>query len=356
MRRPARRAPGLGLVLAAALAAVAGANGLPVRSDGAARLPSGASASEYWDLSIRLDSGHRIFARFLITNEGPGEGSAAAFGHLVMPDGSVRDFDNAKRAGDWQLSADRLRLRIASSILDQTGSPRKFEYDSDRLGVKLHLWYESDGALSRPDHPALRDHATDLLALAAPVRGTLWVTGMAEPLDVTGTLTATHTWTRRSESELAARHIEFFSLDGDASLYVSELLTPGGERVRWLVALRGAERFASDRFELEVEPPPQPSDYPVPAALQLSGPELEGVIRLGPELMQDAPFEMLPQPFRFLLSLKARPRRVWMVSPFEIRLKSGPGRPESILRGSGITSVTFSNPLPPELREKNPGA
>ncbi len=356
MRRRVRRALALGLLLQLALPAAAGANGPADRGDGASRLPSGGSASEYWDLSIRLDSGHRVFARFLITNEGPGDGSAAAFGHVVMPDGSTRRFDNAKRAGDWQLSADGLRLRIASSILDQTGSPRKFEYDSDRLGVKLHLWYETDGGLSHPEHPALRDYATDLLTPAAPVHGTLWLTGMAEPLRVKGTLAATHTWTRRSESEITARRIEFFSLDGDASLYVSELLTPGGERARWLVALRGAERFASERFELEVGPPAKPSDYPVPLALRLSGPEIEGEIGLGPELVQDAPFEALPQPFRFLLSLKARPRRVWTLSPFEVRLKSGPGRAESILRGSGVTSVTFTNPLPSELIEKGPEA
>jgi hypothetical protein len=191
----------------------------------------------------------------------------------------------------------------------------------------------------------------DLLAGAAPVKGTLWVKGMGAPLDVTGTLAATHAWMERNESELAARRIEFFSLGDGAWLYVSELLTPEGERVRWLVARRGDTELVlgGDRFELELEPPAQASDYPVPAALQLSGPEIEGTIRLGSELVNEAPFDAVPQPFRFLLSLKTRPRRVWTESRFQLKLKSGPDRSESTLRGSGVTAVTFANPLPPEL-------
>jgi len=41
--------------------------------DPAARLPKGGSAVEYWDLTMELDSGHHLFVRFAITNEGPGD-------------------------------------------------------------------------------------------------------------------------------------------------------------------------------------------------------------------------------------------------------------------------------------------
>ena len=341
MRRRTRLALALAL-----LALPATANGPEGRGDGASRLPPGDSASEYWDLSIHLDSGHRVFARFLITNEGPGDRSAAAFGHVVMPDGSTRRFDNAKRAGSWELSSDGLRLRIASSILDQRPPRPKFEYDSNRRGVKLHLWYQPDGALAHPESAALPDYASDLLAAAGPLQGTLWVEGMAEPLEVSGRLGATHTWTRRSESDLVARRIEFFSLDADTSLYLSDVLTPKGARLHWLVVERAGERWTSDAFEVALEAADEASDYPVPAALRLSGAGIEGRIALGPELVQDAPFDALPQPFRFLLSLRARPRRVWLESAFELKLEPGPGRPEAVLRGSGVTAVTFTNPLP----------
>ncbi len=66
-------------------------------------------------------------------------------------------------------------------------------------------------------------------------------------------------------------------------------------------------------------------------------------------LLEDDPFEALPGPFRFLLSLKASPRRVWAESPYELRLGAPDAGAASVVEGSGITSVTFPNPLPREL-------
>ena len=53
--------------------------------DPAARLPKGGSAVEYWDLTMELDSGHHLFVRFAITNEGPGDQVG-----FVVEDGEVR--------------------------------------------------------------------------------------------------------------------------------------------------------------------------------------------------------------------------------------------------------------------------
>jgi len=350
--REPRLAAGLAAGLALLLPLAAGSNGAPGAepASGAARLSSGEAASEYWDLTARLDSGHRVFARFLISNEGPGSHSAAAIGHVLRPDGTSVRFDNAKGSGEWDVSSDGLRLHISSSILDLTPPHPKFEYDSNKRGVKLHLWFEPGSPLARPEDPALPDYALDLLDPAAPVHGTLWLRGMAAPIPVTGLLALTHTRMERSESDLAARRIDFFSLSGDTSVYLSELTTPAGGRSRWLVVERGAERvFAGGGFELELEPPAGGGDYPVPAALRLRAPGVQGRIGLAPVLLQDDPFEALPGPFRFLLSWKASPRRVWAESPFELRLGSGGDAPAALFEGSGITSVTFPNPLPPEL-------
>jgi hypothetical protein len=339
---------GVSLLLAAGLwllPTAAGANGPPDRGDGASRITSGDNASEYWDLLARFDSGHFVFGRFMITNEGPGEASAAAFGYVLFPDGRSARFDNAQRSGGWQLSADGRYIEISSSILDQRQPRRKFEYDSNKRGVKIHLWFQTDGALPHPEDARIPGYEIDLLDTAAPVEGTLWVKGMAKPIEVKGTLAATHTWMERSESEITARRIEFFSLGAEeTSLYLSDLTTPDGAHVRWLVARRGPEVvYAGNDFSLEIEPPAARSDYPLPRGLRLRGPELEGTVGMGPVLVQDAPFEALPQPFRFLLSLKARPRRLWAESRFDLKVGS------QRLSGSGVTSVTYTNPLPPEL-------
>ena len=62
--------------LALWLAATAHAGGPPTDIDLAAVLPRGDEAVEYWDLVGDFDSGHRLYARFLITNVGPGDHTA----------------------------------------------------------------------------------------------------------------------------------------------------------------------------------------------------------------------------------------------------------------------------------------
>ena len=62
--------------------------------------------------------------------------------------------------------------------------------------------------------PELPDTSVDVLALAAPVEGTVWFTGMAEPLTVRGHAGITHTWMDPRESERVARRIDFYGHDG----------------------------------------------------------------------------------------------------------------------------------------------
>ncbi len=57
-------------------------------------------------------------------------------------------------------------------------------------------------------------------------------------------------------------------------------------------------------------------------------------------------FEALPLPFRLWLSLRMRPHRVWTDSAFEVKIRSSPDTSPLEIRGTGITSVTFLNPLP----------
>ncbi|MDH5308130.1 MAG: hypothetical protein OEW02_13190, partial [Myxococcales bacterium] len=100
MRRCAR--PGW-LALAWLCAASASAGGLAESVDPSARLPGGSAASEYWDLVAHFSAGHRVYARFQITNEGPGERNGLAFGHVIFPDGSVTPFQNGRRRDRWTL-------------------------------------------------------------------------------------------------------------------------------------------------------------------------------------------------------------------------------------------------------------
>ena len=62
------------------------------RGNPAARLLLGELAHERWDLTARFDSGHFLFAEFLITNFGLGDRNAAVIGHVIRPNGQSRRF------------------------------------------------------------------------------------------------------------------------------------------------------------------------------------------------------------------------------------------------------------------------
>ena len=100
-------------------------------------------------------------------------------------------------------------------------------------------------------------------------------------------------------------------------------------------------------------------EYPTLSELQISGSGIEGAIQSSSTLAEIDPLEAIPQPFRFLLSFKLRPHRVWARASFEVRLRPGRDTPETVLKGSGVTTITYTNPLPRKSRNPEtriPGA
>jgi hypothetical protein len=288
----------------------------------------------------------------MITNQGPGTRTALAIGHLVQPDGTVVPFHNGRRWGRWNLGPEGLRVEIGSSLLDLRGPVRRFEVDKRKKGIEIRLDYAPGRPRALREAPEPGAYAIDLLELAEPVEGSVWVAGMAEPLAVRGTIAVTHTWMGTSEPDLALRRIDVLSLDSEQGLFLSELTTPGGERWRRLVLRhQGKFVFDSGEFELGLEPAApagDDSDYPIPGALRLQGPEIEGEIRLAQVLTQHDPMEALPQPFRLWLSFQMRPWRAWTDALLEVRLNAAANRPALHVRGSGIASVTYLNPFSPQ--------
>lgn len=344
------RAAALAVVLPLALALAPPRADAP-NLDPASRLPDTGSATEYWDLVARFESGHRLVARFLITNEGPGSETAAAVGHLIHPDGALTPFKNGRREGRWSLSSDGRRIEIGSSVIDWRGAVRHFEVDNDKRGVKIFLDFRTDGPGAEwPADAAPPGYAVQLLAVAEPVEGSVWVRGMPEPLAVRGRIGLTHTWMERSESDLTLRRIDFFSLQPDPAIFLSNLTTPEGKQEPWLAVRRGDELLSdSAQLTLELMEPPATegdSEYPLPRALRLRGAAVEGEVRLGEPLVAQDPFEVLPAPFRLLLSFRSRPHRVWAESPFEVTFGPTADHPAFRATGSGIANVTFLNPLP----------
>jgi hypothetical protein len=317
------------------------------RGDPAARLSAAPDATEYWEVTARFDGGYRLFTRFGITNEGPGERTAGAIWYLVHPDGHVSELRNGREQGNWKLSPDHLRLDIASSSLDLRAPLRRLAIDSTSQHAKLNLQFPAGDTPA--DSPA-GAFQTDTLQLAAPMEGTIWVRGMPAPTAVRGTAALTHTWTDDSLPRIVQRQIEFVADTTDLAFYLSDVTTPGGTSRRWLeVQPSGATAYQSTDFELLLggaNPATTDGTYPVPGQLLIRDDRITLDIRVERLLLRTNPLDVVPQPFRLLFSLKIAPQWVWADASFHLTLSTGAASPPIEAGGQGILAVNFMNPLP----------
>jgi hypothetical protein len=338
------------IALAAVLAALPlAAAAQPPRGQPASRISDGSGATEYWDLVALFDTNHKLFARFMITNEGPGRRTGVAYGHFVEPDGTTHSFRNGRREERWTLGPRGLYMKIGKSILDLTGKSYALDVHKRKKGVDIALRFTPTGPAVWDEAANGATPAVDLLAASAPIEGSVWFKGMAAPVELSGRAGLTHTWMDRSEPEVALRRLDFFSLRGEPVLYLLDLEAPDGSHRRWLTTSRDGQtlRDSSD-FELRYSGQSRAQSgpkYPLPAALHIRSESADGAVQIGAGLLHHDPMEDIPQPFRFLLSFKMRPHRVWTDATYDIALKSGsdPVR----IRGTGVATTTFLNPISP---------
>jgi hypothetical protein len=312
----------------------------------AARLSSAAAAIEYWDVTAWLESGHRFAARFLITNQGPGTRTAAAAGHLILPEHEVVPIMYGRTSEAWMLSTAGDRMKIASAMLDLSSQRFRVEVDSDKRGVKVALDFDGTG-MPVSLQPVPGEYAIAVL-LPTPARGSVWVRGMADMVAVQGMVALTHTWMERNEADLVTRRAELFAGAGDASVYVNDTTRANGSRGATLVLRRGGDFHRSDEAKvIFADTASETSDpgYLVPHGWEATYGQARARARLRHEWLRWDPLEILPQPFRFLLSLQAAPRRVWTDADVEITLPpSATAQPPLTVEGTGIATVSFARP------------
>ncbi len=333
------------LALAAAPAAANGPSGAP---EPGARLPGGSAASEYWDLAAHFVSGHRVYARFLITNEGPGERNGVAIGHVITPEGVAVEFRNGRLEDRWTLGEQGRRLDIGSSLLDLSSSTRKLQITKKRKGVRLLLDWASDASGTRMPRPEGSAYHLDLLNLGTPIAGSLWVRGMEAAVEVQGRVALTHTWIEKRESRLALRRIDFVTLDGDTTFFLSDLTSPDG--TRWQSAAV-AEPSGSVAVAHTDAPAPlgeaiTGDGYPIPGQIPVALPVLSGSITLGEPILRLDPLDALPLAVRMVYSLRARPHRVWVDARVDLTPERAAEGTALSLGGAGVAALTFLDSIP----------
>jgi len=321
------------------------------RGNPAARLLQGESASEHWEFTARFESGHLLFVEFLITNIGLGERNAAATWHLVTPAGETHRTTNGRREGNWTLSADHRRMEIGANLLDLRLPA--YQLQVDKKSIRINLQFRPDAQAAWSEKAVPSGYALDLLATAVPIEGTIWIKGMATPLMVKGTVAATHSWMNEAGSSLIRRRMELFSLQEQNSFYGVDFTAPNGTRTKWVVVRPdGRKTYDSSVVEWTFDGRAKElreHGYEVPASVRMKNTQLEGEAQLEPVLLRADPLADIPRPFRFVVSLvlDLRPRRVWALSPYDLSFSaSSPNQSSLHLQGTGVTAVTFLNPMP----------
>jgi hypothetical protein len=170
---------------------------------------------------------------------------------------------------------------------------------------------------------------------------------MSAPVPVEGRIAVSHTWLEREEAELARQRIDVVGLGGDG-LFLTDVMD-GGDGWRWLaVAREGRIVYASSDARVERLPREGSKDaYPIPSALQLSGPAVQGTISLRGDLLRRDPLEALPRAIRMLYLFGSRPHRAWVEATIDVALKPGQGRAALPLHSPGVATLNFLDSLQP---------
>jgi len=350
--------------------------------DPAARLLSEDDASEAWTLFIDLDTGHRITQRFLLTNVGPGEHSAVAVGHLVEPGRAPYRYKNGRRRARWTLSDDRLFFDIAASHLDLHRPKGELRITKDDIEIRMFFDFSAHAPSARVPTAALPpDYHVEVLAIGAPIRGTILAPWMTTPVEARGRVWLVHTWTPREETRLLARRTEIYGADSETSFYGIQLRGNGDWTSGWSVSGTTDGRIIESPINVATpwgeRKTTGKAAYPTPGGFDLSDSAFSGPIDLDREWLRFDPLDVIPQPFRWFIQRRSRPREVWADARIGVSLSPASGSPslphpgettsandsanetsrakretdeETLLlpapgRSNGVASITFLNPV-----------
>lgn len=309
-----------------------------------ARLSAADTATEYWEVAAQLRSGHRFWARFLITNEGPGSRTAAAVGHVFLPDGVLLPIKFGRAHDRWRLSSDGRELKVASAVLSLAGPTAFLEIDSDKHDIKLRIQFPREEGMAAFSAAAADEYGIEV-QLPVPAQATLWMRGMPERVTSAGTVLLTHTWMERSESDLIDRRVEVFARSDDVAMYLVELTRTGGAPRSWLGVRQGNRmryRSAAGALRLSAfRSPADDSSYPVAQHWEAHDDATTLLVDLQREWLRWDPLTIVPQPFRALLAWKSQPRRVWADAQIDLKLPAAADQAAVAVQGAGLGSVSF---------------
>jgi hypothetical protein len=293
-----------------------------------------------------LASGHYVFARFLVTNVGPGRRTAVAVGHVVAPGGQRHEFSSARRETSWRLLESGRMLDVGASHLDLRDERQLLDIHKPDFNVQLVFKLRGGGHAPAGLLPS--GYHVDRLGVDLQAKARVALAGMDTAEETAARVAVTHTWSEVSEANLALRRTEVFALENDRAWQISEFLSPVGGARTWadVTDSQGRVEVLEARFSPDVERLTLArKGYHVAESLRVEGDGLVAKISLQRAILEHDPLGDLPQPFRWLVARTMSPHRVWAESMIDVTLAPRPNQTSLQYSGSAVTVVTFLNPI-----------
>lgn len=289
-----------------------------------------ATTTEWWVLAAHLDSGDRVLVELTLTDLGPGDRTAAAIGNWVAPDGTLTPFSRAKLEGGWTPSPDGRRIDLGKFVFDRSGPRAQLRVEKGSLRIALDFPIGSAPLAARK--LAAGKWSQELWIASAPLQATLWKRGMPAARASAGRVALSRRRIEGSESRLAQRRAEWFTL-GTSPVYALEL-AQGGRAERWVVPCDASGRpLAQDSASLATAG----ALGAVAPTAAFGGPAATGSVRAGAQLAAYDPLADVPALIRMALGLRLQ--SVWMASPFALDVREGARATRR--EGTAIASYTF---------------
>jgi hypothetical protein len=321
-------------------------------------LPDVEDYTEYWTHAFVFKSGHVLFARFVVTNLGPGDNKGAVQAHLITPDGEVHTFIDGRRDRSWSYSTERLDMKLAKHALSGDGKSFQMRLGNDEgATVDLAISNAIDGyRVGRILYGGGKQDYLDFTVTSprATAKGTFSAGGKSVDLDGVGY--ADHLYTNYAQHKQCSSWITFAGFTDDLTVNLTNVVTTkafGFRRVPFLAVGRaGAIAFTANKVSVSQSrfwrDRKSKAKYRVPRLLRISakGPKAGDVVRVRAVVKRRlhrfdilgglAPFE------RFVVERIAKPMQYRFLADFTIEGQVGGEKIKG--EGQGLIEVIHINP------------
>ncbi len=324
----------------------------------APRFLKGGGAWESWDYIFGFPAGYFLFARFQISNLGPGSHRGLAVGMIVSPDGRFTLIKNGRKKKQWSQEIDEegVTIRIAKHTFRLSPAVHQLEMKNSR--GRLFVQSRPVAKLFRPSNqPMAGEKKSETVVLAPRLQGQATIQHPKEKaIDLgTGYGTLIYNASEIAEHKLAVSQFQFHTFEGDVQFSFVESTAPTGSQPRRKALLYvwkgGRVVHRSTQFTRRytgLRKEDKKPRYPIPSGFEISeksgSVSLTGSTRLRLVQRYDWLDGLDSAIVRFIVKQFSHPVQYLFIGDYRFELDLGDG-PE-LYEGKGVASIQILNRPP----------